>query len=79
MTQRRFGEFVKKEAQTIANWEKSNTVDGVADFLVRHIYKQTKGDRTGYVEMVDYLNDLDREEHFELKFEESKRRWTKAV
>lgn len=63
MSQKRIGELAGKEAQTIAIWEKSEKLNQDADFLIRHIYKQTViNGHSNYIEMVDHLNDLDEAE-----------------
>lgn len=41
MSQKRVGELLGKEAQTVALWEKSATVNQDVDFMIRHIYRQT--------------------------------------
>jgi DNA-binding transcriptional regulator YiaG len=62
ISQKRFGELLGRTAQTVALWEKSEQIHDDADFLIRHIYRQTKiNERDSYVELVDYLNSQDRE------------------
>lgn len=78
MSQKRLGELLGRDAQSVATWEKKDEVGEFANYLIRHIYKQTKGDRSGYVELVDHLNELDRQEHFQLMFEESNHGWKKT-
>ena len=79
MSQKRIGELVGKEAQTIANWEKSEKLHQDADFLIRHIYKQTKiNQHSNYTEMVDHLNNLDRDS-FKTKFQKTDDGWQKAA
>lgn len=79
MSQKRLGEVFGKDAQTIANWEKKKNVSRDADFLIRHIYRQTRGGRQIYVEMVDHLNMLDLQEYTSLEFEEIAGGWQKAA
>ena len=81
MSQKRIGELMGKEAQTVALWEKSERVNQEVNFVIRHIYKQTiiKAKQT-YVEMVDHLNSLDRTEHENhLTFEETGNGWKKTA
>lgn len=77
MSQKRIGELLGREAQTIALWEKLPELNADADFLIRHIYRQTKiNKRQTYVEMVDVLNNQDRSEHeATLNFEETEKGW----
>ena len=80
MSQKRIGELMGKEAQTVAIWEKSKELNRDVDFLIRHIYRQTVlNERRTYIEMVDHLNHLDREEHGRLRFLESDNGWTCAA
>jgi DNA-binding transcriptional regulator YiaG len=81
LSQKRLGELLGKEAQTVALWEKSETLNKDVDFMVRHIYRQTAiNARQVYVEMVDYLNAMDRTEHQEkITFKETEDGWRKAA
>ncbi|PZN78380.1 MAG: transcriptional regulator [Candidatus Methylumidiphilus alinenensis] len=81
MSQKRIGELMGKEAQTVAVWEKSEKVNQDVDFMIRHIYLQTViNARQTYVELVDYLNELDRAEHENhLSFKETEDGWEKAA
>lgn len=81
MSQKRIGELMGKEAQTVAVWEKSEKVNQDVDFMIRHIYRQTVVNaRQTYVELVDYLNGLDRAEHENhLSFKETEDGWKKAA
>ena len=81
LSQKRIGELLGKEAQTVAIWEKSAAVNTDVDFLMRHIYRQTAVNSSQtYVELVDYLNALDRTEHQEkISFHETKDGWEKAA
>jgi DNA-binding transcriptional regulator YiaG len=64
MSQKRLGGLLGKEAQTVAIWEKSERVKDEVDFFVRHIYRQVAlNSRQTYVELVDYLNAQDRQDH----------------
>ena len=75
MSQKRIGELVGKEAQTIAKWEKSEKLNQDADFLIRHIYRQTMiNHHENYIEMVDYLNNLD-QESFTTEFRRTEDGW----
>lgn len=78
MSQKRIGGLVGKEAQTIANWEKSKELNQDADFLIRLIYRQTAINcHENYIEMVDHLNSLDRES-FTTEFHRTETGWRKA-
>jgi DNA-binding transcriptional regulator YiaG len=81
MSQKRLGEFLGKEAQTVALWEKRKKIPTDVDYLVRHIYRQAAiNNSESYVEMVSYLNQLDRVEHDQaLQFAASDRGWEKAA
>jgi putative transcriptional regulator len=81
MSQKRIGELMGKEAQTVALWEKSDQVNQDVDFMIRHIYRQTViNARQTYVELVDHLNELDRAEHEScLSFQETEDGWNKAA
>lgn len=80
MSQKRIGELMGKEAQTVALWEKGGALNRDVDFLIRHIYRQTVlNERRTYIEMVDRLNHLDRAENAErLEFREITGRWIRA-
>jgi DNA-binding transcriptional regulator YiaG len=81
MSQKRIGELMGKEAQTVAIWEKSPELNRDVDFLIRHIYRQAILDeRQTYVEMVDRLNHLDRVENAgRLKFQETPEGWLRSA
>lgn len=80
MSQRRIGELMGKEAQTVALWEKSNKLNQDVDFMIRHIYRQSIiNARQSYVEMVDWLNSKDRSEYeAAVQFEETKNGWERV-
>lgn len=60
LSQRRLGEWLGRDAQTVALWEKGTSpIPDVMDYLVRHIYKQAVGRRSVYVEEVERLRELD--------------------
>jgi len=81
MSQKRIGELMGKEAQTVAIWEKGGALNKDVDFLIRHIYRQVVlNERRTYIEMVDRLNHLDRVENAErLEFKEMSDGWTRAA
>ena len=81
MSQKRIGELVGKEAQTVALWEKSEKVNSEIDYMIRHIYRQVViNGRQSYVELVDFLNGLDRAEHeMRMSFQETEEGWEKAA
>ena len=81
MSQKRLGELLGKEAQTVAIWEKSDRVKDDVDFCIRHIYRQTAlNSRQTYVELVDYLNSQDRQDHAEgVSFRETSGIWEVAA
>ena len=81
LSQKRVGELLGKEAQTVALWEKSEAVNADVDFMMRHIYRQTAvNSYQTYVELVDYLNTLDRTERKEkVLFQETEDGWEKAA
>ena len=78
MSQKRIGELVGKEPQTIAKWEKTEKLNQDADFLIRHIYRQTMiNHHENYIEMVDHLNNLD-QESFTTEFRRTEDGWRNA-
>lgn len=83
LTQKGLGELVGREAQSIANWEKDPELNDDADFIIRHIYRQTAINKSdSYVEMVKFLNDRDRTQRDEpLCFAATDKGWdiTKAA
>ena len=81
MSQKCIGELMGKEAQTVAIWEKSPSLNPDVDFLIRHIYRQTAINQSdSYVEMVNRLNHLDRAEFDQsMRFEASASGWSKAA
>lgn len=80
MTQARMGEMVGRTSQAVAIWEKSKKVRPEADFLVRHIYKQSAlNGRELYVETVDRLRAKDQDEYQEsLTLQEAGNVWRVA-
>ena len=79
LSQARLGELMGREAQTVAGWEKKLEVGDTADFLLRHIYKQTMGGCQSYVDMIDHLKQLDIDAYRgELAFKETEKGWMKA-
>jgi len=76
MSQRRIGELGGVEDQTVALWEKNNKVPRWADLFVRVLYSQYYGGNPILVEMVDRLNQMDREAHRDkLTFEDTEEGW----
>jgi DNA-binding transcriptional regulator YiaG len=63
LSQKRMGELLGRQAQTVALWEKNGTASPAADYLVRHIYRQFIGERSTYVEEVDRLRALDQRDY----------------
>lgn len=82
LSQKSLGKLLAIDAQTIAKWEKSEIVDNAANFLIRHIYKQTINKHESYVELVNHLNDLDHNDYFKLEFkleDEKDSDWERAA
>jgi DNA-binding transcriptional regulator YiaG len=60
MSQKTVGEFMGKEAQTVAGWEKSDSLNPDVDYLFRHIYRQIVINQSdSYVDLVKRLNHMD--------------------
>lgn len=80
MSQKGVGEYFGKDAQTVALWEKRDTINEDADFLIRHIYRQAAIDKSdSYVDMVNRLNHLDRQENLQMAFQKTTQGWDKAA
>jgi len=81
LSQRRLGELLGRDAQTVALWEKGQSpVPEVVDYLIRHIYKQAIGERSVYVEEVERLRALDQQDYErQLILQESGAGWQTAV
>lgn len=63
MSQKRLGELLGREEQTVSLWERQGKIPSEVDFVVRHIFKQFMGDHQSYVDLVDQLRAKDRDEH----------------
>ena len=79
MSQKRLGEILGRDRQSIANWEKKGEVAEPYDFLIRHVYQQHLDRNARYVELVDRLNELDRLEYDGLRFATCNNGWHKAA
>ena len=80
MSQKGVGEYFGKDAQTVALWEKRDTINEDVDFLIRHIYRQAAIDKSvSYVDMVNRLNHLDRQENLQMAFQKTIQGWDKAA
>lgn len=81
LSQKTVGELMGKEAQTVALWEKADTLKPDVDFLFRHIYRQTAIDRNdNYRELVERLNHMDRcENDTRMMFKATEAGWDKAA
>jgi len=80
MSQKRIGEFMSRDRQTIANIEKSDEVDGLYDYLIRHMYEEHLDPTSKFVTLVEFLNELDRTEYHSWNFEETEGGdWRKAA
>jgi putative transcriptional regulator len=81
LSQRRLGELLGREGQTVALWEKGEQLQEGTDYLVRHIYRQFVGEQSSYVEEVDRLRALDQREYEDgFAFEDGTDGWrTSAV
>lgn len=78
LSQKRLGELLGKTAQSVASWEKADTVPEHVNFLMRHIYSQAKGGRQSYVELVEELQQRDQSDYNELCLKPSKEDWQVA-
>ena len=64
ISQRRLGGWLGKTDQTVALWERGiQAVPQGVDYLIRHIYRQHFNARSVYVEEVERLRELDRQEY----------------
>lgn len=81
MSQKRIGELLGKEAQTVALWEKSDELNRDVDFIIRHIYRQkVSNHRQVYEEMVDSLNAVERAEHAEtIRLQDTGHGWARVA
>lgn len=77
MSQRRLGALFGREEQTVSLWERGQVkIPSEVDFLVRHIFKQFKGGRQSYVELVDNLRAADHQDHLsKVCLEKENDRW----
>lgn len=80
LSQKSFGSYVGKSDQSVAKWEKGETIPLDVDYLIRHIYRQTTNPSSIYVEEVKRLRQLDKSEYQEwLRFKEEKGAWGKSA
>lgn len=64
LSQGRLGSLLGCEDQTIANWEKENTpLPQIADATIRMMYKEKHGGNQNFTKLIEFLNDLDRQEY----------------
>ena len=64
LSQRRLGELLGRDAQTVALWEKGQSrFPEVVDYLIRHIYNQAIVERSVYLEEVERLRALDQQDY----------------
>lgn len=79
LSQRALGEFLGRQAQTVALWEKGQKPPEGVDYLVRYIYRQHLGDKTTYVEEVQRLRELDQQDYRDgFRFAEGEQGWDVA-
>lgn len=78
MSQKRLGEILGRDRQSIALCEKKEEVGEPYNFLLRHVYQEHLDRNAMYVELVDRLNELDRLEYDGLRFAADEDGWHKA-
>jgi DNA-binding transcriptional regulator YiaG len=61
-SQKACGAFFNVDAQTIANWEKNNTVDRMADALLRSMVRQGLGGDIKIRQLIEKINEKERVE-----------------
>lgn len=70
LSQDRLGNLLGRDAQTIALWEKEKSdLPKMADMLLRAIYSESYNDNIHIKDMIERLNELDRIERDERRFE----------
>jgi len=70
LSQDRLGNLLGRDAQTIALWEKEKSdLPKMADMLLRAIYSESYGGNVQIKDMIERLNELDRIERDERRFE----------
>lgn len=67
MSQRALGHLLDVTDQAVAKWEKNDNVPRYADVLLRHLYAESVGDNPKVRNMLERLNDIDREYQHTIK------------
>ena len=81
LSQCKLGNLLGRDAQTIALWEKEkNDLPKMADMLLRAIYSENLNGNVQIINMIERLNELDRVERDERRFEfrETEEGWRAA-
>lgn len=78
MSQKRLGEYYGRDRQSVMKWEQSDEVSELFDHLLRHIYQEHFDANAVFVDLVDRLNELDRQEYDRFNFETADGAWRKA-
>jgi len=79
LSQSSFGKSFSLEGQTVALWEKKSRVPTWADRMVRLMYLESIAENSKVRELIDRLNDLDRQETEKQVFQETKKGWMKKA
>lgn len=81
LSQAKFGQPLGYEAQSIALWERSKTkLPKWADRMIRQLYLETTAGNSKLIELIERLNDTDRQEtEGDQVFEETKKGWVPKV
>jgi DNA-binding transcriptional regulator YiaG len=72
-SQKTCGALFNVDAQTVANWEKNNAVDRMADALLRTIVRQDIGGDVKVRQLIERINEHDRTE--QLYFSPTRTGW----
>lgn len=76
MSQRRFGELLDKDEQSVAKWEKEDNVPRYAEPAIRNLVREKLGGNAEVTGLLEQLAAADHEEYkARLEFSKSKRRW----
>lgn len=77
LSQAKFGQSFDLEAQSVALWERKGRVPTWADRIIRQLYLESVAENTKIKELIERLNDLDRQEHENERqiFQETDKGW----
>jgi DNA-binding transcriptional regulator YiaG len=79
MSQVALASFLGKDVQSIARWEKRGRVPKMADRFMRMLYREHIDGNEKIIEIINRLNDMDKQQHQKMLFSGQNGKWKQAA